>query len=160
MSSIIVNLATLHYSPIILQSVMSSFYHKIEPQKNNILLSYLVIPLFSNSKTFSFFKNAKRSTNTGKLTSTLITFSNKKENIIGLSERIFEFKELTNSCIQILIDSKAIVINENMSIELSNTEATLNTLDEKKIKSISNMAEILTEFDISSTFRILGINKL
>lgn len=157
MSSIIKNLSTLHYSPIILKDVIGLFYKDIDSTKNNILLSYLILPFYCNEKTFSFFKNARRSKSTGSLISSLITFNTKKENTAGLSEKIIEFKALTNTCIQIIIDSNSAIVDNNMSLIAKDFNA---DLDSNRKKAILNMAEILTEFDVVSTYRMLGIREI
>ncbi|WP_025119556.1 MULTISPECIES: three component ABC system middle component [unclassified Serratia (in: enterobacteria)] len=157
MSSIIKNLSTLHYSPIILKDVIGLFYKDIESTKNNILLSYLILPFYCNEKTFSFFKNARRSKSTGGLTSSLITFNAKKENTSGLAEKIIEFKALTNTCIQIIVDSDSAIIYDNMSLRVKDFNI---DLDSNRKKAILNMAEILTEFDVVSTYRMLGIREI
>lgn len=157
MSKIIENLANLHYNPIMLYPIIHTFYSKLEPHENNILLSYITLPLLTNKNTHSFFKNAKRNKITNKLTSSIITFSNKKENILGLQKKIQDYKNLTNRCIQILVDNNHIRINKNLSIEsLGIIDSEISATN----KTINNMAEILTEFDVLSTYRILGIKKL
>ncbi|CAI1670274.1 three component ABC system middle component [Serratia fonticola] len=157
MSSIIKNLSTLHYSPIILKDVIGLFYKDIGRTKNNILLSYLILPFYCNEKTFSFFKNARRNKSTGSLTSSLITFNSKKENTFGLAEKIIEFKPLTNTCIQIIVGSNNAFIDDNMSLIAKDFNV---DLDSNRKKAILNMAEILTEFDVVSTYRILGIREI
>lgn len=54
MTTAIEHLSNLHYNPIVHEYNFFEFYKALSPRKNDILLSYLVLPMYFNSKTNLF----------------------------------------------------------------------------------------------------------
>ncbi|MCM7279365.1 three component ABC system middle component [Enterobacter bugandensis] len=148
MTTAIEHLSTLYYSPIIHERGFLEFYTHLSPHKNDILLSYLVLPLYFNSTTNIFFRNVKS-------TSTIITFLNKRERLIGLENNLSQFKSLTNRCMQRLFDAGFISIDSTMSICV-NEKA--NISNDRKF--FSNLAKILSQNEVDVTYRLLGVKKI
>ncbi|EPC4046370.1 three component ABC system middle component [Enterobacter mori] len=148
MTTAIEHLSTLYYSPIIHERGFLEFYTSLSPRKNDILLSYLVLPLYFNSTTNIFFRNAKN-------TSSIITFLNKRERLIGLENNLAQFKTLTNRCMQRLFDEGYISIDSSMSICV-NEKANLSN----DRKFFSNLANILSQNEVDVTYRLLGVKKI
>ncbi len=149
MTTAIEHLSTLYYSPIVHEKLFLDFYSYIIPKEHDILLSYLVLPIYFHHKTYTFFNNAKK-------TSSLITLINKRDRLIGIENRITEFHGLTNRCMQRLIDGNAIIITKQMSIDVkikSNTNKNNNSF-------IFNLAKILSQNEVDITYRLLGVNKI
>ncbi|MGV2812617.1 three component ABC system middle component [Enterobacter cancerogenus] len=151
MTTAIEHLSNLHYNPIVHEYNFFEFYKALSPRKNDILLSYLVLPMYFNSKTNLFFRNAKT-------TSSIITLSNKRERLIGLENSLVQFKGLTNRCIQRLLDEGYITIDNAMSINVRERKG--NSLNNKNINFFSNLARILSQNEVDITYRLLGIKKL
>lgn len=150
MTTAIEHLSTLYYSPIIHEKLFLDFYSYIVPKEHDILLSYLVLPLYFNHKTYTFFNNAKK-------TSSLITLTNKRDRLIGIEKRISEFQGLTNRCLQRLIDENAAIITNQMSIHI---KTKLNTTKKNNNSFIYNLAKILSQNEVDITYRLLGVNKI
>jgi len=150
MTTAIEHLSTLYYSPIIHESLFLDFYSYIVPKKHDILLSYLVLPIYFNNKTYTFFNNAKK-------TSSLITLTKKRDRLIGIENRISEFQGLTNRCLQRLIDEDVIIINNQMSV---NIKSKLTTTKKHNNTFICNLAKILSQNEVDITYRLLGVNKI
>jgi len=72
---------------------------KIRNQNQNILLAYLVLPL-------ALHEESKQSLVGAKTTSSIHTFSKKKEIFFGLQDRVQAYKALTNKSIQYAIDNQ------------------------------------------------------
>lgn len=150
MTTAIEHLSNLYYSPIVHESGFLEFFTNLSSRRNDILLSYLVLPMYFNNKTNIFFRNAKN-------TSSIITLVNNRERLIGLENNLNQFKELTNRCIQRLFDEGHITIDSNMSIKVKEQS---NSICNKKNKFYSNLAKILSQNEVDITYRLLGIKRI
>ncbi len=152
MTTAIEHLANLHYSPIILSTLFEEFYFYVSPGRNNILLSYLVLPFYFTPLAKAFFTNAKKSSN-------LLTYVSKKERLAGLQCKVNDMNYLTNKCIQMSIDNRGLIINKDLSVTLSISAENIIKNNEKN-KFIFNMARIISEYDLSTVYKQLGIKKI
>ena len=153
-----VNNNTFLFTPLIVE-----FYKRLKVTNKNVLLSYLVLPLVLNKKS----KEALISSSTR---SSIFSFASNKqknkdgiknvENIFGLPDRIEEYKEQTNRCLQYAIDNGWISLNEDLSVNVVNSS--LNNSSELKDshKAASNLHKILKDLDVVTIYRLLGIKKL
>jgi len=162
MSKYIDSIYQVSNNPFMLTPLIVEFYRKLESTQKNILLSYLVLPLVLNNK-------SKEALITANTRSSIFGFvSNKKnsdgikhvENIFGLPQRIREYKELTNKCVQHAIDNKWIVINDDLSVDVLTSINDFSCELEDSYKAASNLYKIFKDLDVVTIYRLLGIKKL
>lgn len=147
-------LYTLYNNIFAYTPILHSFYQEYIGQDRDILLSYLILPLVLNETSRNQL---------AKLTvrSSLFTFCKYEECIIGLPERIKQYKAVTNDCIQYGVDSGLFTISDSLHIEVSKLENSENFIvDNDKIKASKKIAMILKSFDIPTIYRNLGVAEL
>ncbi|NCD00119.1 MAG: hypothetical protein EOL95_10520 [Bacteroidia bacterium] len=148
----------VHNNPFAFTPLIVVFYGQLPRKQKNILLAYLVLPLILNVR-------SKQTLQTVMTTSSIHSFidskdKNKRENIFGLPERIQNYKEITNQCIQHAIDNKWIKIHEDLSVEvLTRIDNKVKNLDHS-FKASSNLHKIFKDLDVVSIYRLLGVKKL
>lgn len=137
------------YTPL-----LHSFYEAYIGQDKDILLSYLILPLVLNETSRNkLVKLTARSS--------LFTFCKYEECIIGLPERIKQYKAVTNDCIQYGVDSGLFTVSDSLHIEVSELEKTKKFIvDSDKIKAAKKIAMILKSYDIPTIYRNLGVAEL
>ena len=163
MSKYIDNVYKVNNNTFLLTPLIVEFYKELKVTNKNVLLSYLVLPLVLNNKS----KEALISASTR---SSIFSFvSNKQknkdgvkhvENIFGLPDRIFEYKEQTNRCLQFAIDSKWISLNEDLSVNVLNKSGNKPLELKDSLKAASNLHKIFKDLDVVTIYRLLGIKKL
>ncbi len=154
MNLISYNYEILYYSPFILAPILESFYETADDQPRNVLLSYLVLPLTLSPSSQNFLKNSN-------ITSSLRTFTKNRENLFGLPERVQEYRDITNICIQLAINAGGIRIKEaDLSIEFINKNLDASSSPKNAIKAAQKFGKILKPLDIPSIYRFLGVKLL
>lgn len=153
MSKFVNSIYQIHNNPFVLAPLFVEFFRHIHPKPKNILLAYLVLPLVLH-------EDSKQSLVHARTTSSIHTFSKKKENFFGLQERIQLYKDLTNKCIQYTIDNQMIKISENLIVEVLITKN--NTVENLKesLKASSNLHKIFRDLDVVAIYRLLGVKEL
>lgn len=106
MSRMIDSFYEIYNSPFLLANYFLFAYKNLPASKNNALLAYLVLPIVLYPPSANFLKNAKA-------TSSLVSFRKGKERIAGLPNRILHYKEVTNQCLQYLMDNNLLCVDEN-----------------------------------------------
>lgn len=147
-------LYTLYNNIFAYTPLLHSFYEEYIGQDKDILLSYLILPLVLNETSRN--KLVKLT-----VRSSLFTFCKYEECIIGLPERIKQYKAVTNDCIQYGVDSGLFTVSDSLHIEVSKLENSENFIvDNDKIKASKKIAMILKSFDIPTIYRNLGVAEL
>lgn len=147
-------LYTLYNNIFVYTPIVYSFFEEYTGQDKDILLSYLILPLVLNK------------TSRGKLVnltsrSSLFTFCKYEECIIGLQERIKQYKNVTNDCIQYGIDGGLFTISDSLHIEVLKSEMPEKFIaDTEKMKAAKRLAKIFKSFDIPTIYRNLGVAEL
>lgn len=158
MNKFIDSVYKIHNNPFVLTPLIVKFYEQLEKKPNNILLAYLVLPLVLNER-------SKQTLRTARLTSSIHTFidssdKSKRENVFGLPERIQNYKEITNQCIQYAIDNQWISVKEDLSIEfLKKVDNKVENLNQS-FKASSNLHKIFRDLDVVTIYRLLGVKEL
>jgi len=158
MNKFIDNVSKIHNNPFVFTPLIVAFYEKIGEKPKNILLAYLILPIVLNER-------SKQTLQTVRTTSNIHTFmdskdKSKRENVFGLPERIKNYKEITNQCIQHAIDNQWIKVNEDLSIEfLKKVENKVENLNQS-FKASSNLHKIFRDLDVVAIYRLLGVKEL
>lgn len=137
----------------LLTPLILSFYKKYSGQSKDILLAYLVLPLVLHDNTRAWLEKARTN-------SSLTTFGRNRENYYGLPERIEEFKDITNRCLQYAIDKKAIDINSEMQVSILQAEIEYPGFLNDSVKAAENIYKIFKDLDIVTIYRSLGVKQL
>jgi len=158
MNKFIDSVYKIHNNPFVLTPLIVTFYEQLEKKPNNILLAYLVLPLVLNER-------SKLTLQTARTTSSIHTFidssdKSKRENVFGLPERIQNYKETTNQCIQYAIDNQWISVREDLSIEyLKKIDNKVENLNQS-FQASSNLHKIFKDLDVVAIYRLLGVKEL
>jgi len=158
MSKYIESVYKIYNNPFVFTPLIVAFYEKIKQKPKNILLAYLILPIVLNER-------SKQTLQVARSTSSIHTFidskdKSKRENVFGLPERIKNYKEITNQCIQHAIDNQCIKVNEDLSIEfLKKIDNKVENLN-RSFKASSNLHKILRDLDVVTIYRLLGVKEL
>lgn len=143
----------LHYSPFVLAPILAGFFRTAEPQKNSFLLSYIVLPLTLYPPSRSFLKNARKS-------SSLNTFWREPSRFYGIAERVKQYQEITNQCMQCCIDAEALAINENLTVVSLDKKLDISATPVDTVRAAQKLGALLKQLDVPAIYRILGVKKL
>jgi hypothetical protein len=154
MSKFVDNMSQIHNNPFVLSPLILKFFEHAPPKSKNILLAYLILPLVLHEDSKEWLCKKAR------ITSSIHTFKNKKENLFGLQERIYLYQDLTNKCIQHAVDNKLIRIEEDLIVDV--VESNIKTTDNLKdsLKASGNLYKVFRDLDVVSIYRLLGVKKL
>src|ERR1035437_4634959 len=99
----------LYNNPFLLAPLIIEFYSNYKSQPKDILLAYLIFPIVLHNESEKGLRRANSNRS-------LITYRRENNRICGLPERLSEYKELTQFCLQYEIDSEFVVVNKDLSI--------------------------------------------
>jgi hypothetical protein len=150
MSTAIDSFHTLHYSPYIIAPIFEGFFKTAERQRNSFLLSYIVLPLTLYPPSRTFLKSSNKN-------SSLTTFWREPSRFLGLSQRVEQYRELSNSCIQCCIDGGAMRIDENLSVIFLGRTLDASTAPADSVRAAEKLGELLKPLDVPAIFRLLGV---
>lgn len=153
MSKVVENIYKIHNNPFIFTPLIIKFYEKYFGQEKDVLLSYLILPLVLHEDTKLWLCKAN-------VRSSLHTFGAKKENFFGLPKRIVEYRDVTNKCLQNALNKKMIVINDNLSVQVIDSNSHCEASLKKSLKASANITKILKSLDVVAIYRLLGVKKL
>jgi hypothetical protein len=153
MSKVVNNLHTIYNNPFLFTPLILEFYRNYPGSDNDCLLSYLIFPLVLHESTRNTLKTAT-------VRSSLRTFFRNKENYYAIPNRIDEYKELTNICIQNGIDTKSLELKENMSIEFVGEEVVGPPFLSDSMRAARNLVKIIKNVDVVTVYRTVGAKSL
>lgn len=167
MSKAIQNLDILYNNPFILTPVIIAFYEKYEgKQQKDMFVAYLILPIVLYEYSKIVLKKPKKE---------LRTFINyvqkediknnkaeikKNDKLYGLPNRVDEFKELTNLCLQYAFDTGSLRLNKDLSITFIKNDFKIDQSILEYIKASQNLASLLKNEKITHIYMRLGIKKL
>lgn len=146
------HLYILHRTPFALAPVIHSFYQEWEPIENDILLSYLILPIVTYKPMHKFLKGARRD-------SSIRTMASETGRLVGLALRVEEFKPITNAALLILAAEKMLVITPELSARTINTPQALNA-DRLLLRYGQKLSMVMSGENVVSIYRMLGLKSL
>lgn len=167
MSRVIQHLNVLHNNPFILTPIIVNFYKNYQgKQPKDMFIVYLILPLVLYEFSNPFLKRKK----TG-LRTFISAFQkeqldkNKKEikkneKFFGLPDRIKEYKELTNICLQYAFDTGSLQLNQDLSITFLKNDFKIENSMKEYMKASKNLAHLLKKEKITHVYMRLGIKKI
>ena len=141
-----------------LTPIFVAFYHNLNPNSKNLLLSYLVLPLVLYKTSQEKIKNAN-------IRSSIFSFLDSKDkkkraNVYGLPKRVQDYKEITNQCILYAIKNKWLKLNDDLSVNvLKEQKNSISSLDDA-FKASSKLCNIFQDLDVDSIYQKLGVKEL
>jgi hypothetical protein len=153
MANAVDHIENFHRNAYILSPILEVFYKFSKERDRNITLSYLVFPLILHPESRNKLKFANKN-------SSIYTIFSEQSIYYGLSERVDEFKEVTNKCILLLDHEKSVSITRLMSImyKSSNLDTSLCSADE--LRAAKNLSILLNSHEIVEIYRKLGIKMI
>lgn len=147
------DLQVIKYNIFSLAPIIMSFYKECYTKQDNILLSYIIIPLVFSRKWNDTLLNTQKRSN-------LIHWI--KENKIpieGLADRIMFFRDYTSSALQYCFDMKWAFIDDNNNIILTeNREWDISP--NNNMKSATKINLLFKDMTVTQIYSSLGINKI
>jgi hypothetical protein len=153
MSNAIESFHELHYSPYVLSPILEGFFSNVTSQKRNLLLSYLVLPLTLYPPSKSFLKNSRRD-------SSLATFWREPYRFYGLSQRVQQYRELTNLCVQCCLDAETISIDEDLVVTVLGRTPDTSATPPDAVRAAEKLGTLLGLLEIPAIYRLLGVKRL
>ncbi len=155
MSKIVDSIYKVNNNPFIFAPLIVEFYKYSESRPKDILLSYLILPLvlYETSENSLYYSNTK---------SSISTFTRKKENLYGLTNRLNKYKDITNKCIQYLIDNNYLYLDEELIVNIVNVDKKLHCVPTLKraLKSSEKLNKVFKDYDVVEIYKLLGIKEL
>ena len=153
MSNAIQSFKVIHHNPFTLTPLFLAFYSSLPVKPKSLLLSYLVLPMVLNPHSRKFLVGATSR-------SSMRTLIRDRERLYGLAERIYEYRTLTNTCLQQAIDVNLIAVADDLSVIANPDHAQDGSSPDNMIKAAKRFGELLTPFDVPTIYRMLGIKRL
>lgn len=167
MSKFIENLNELYNNPFILTPIIVKFYEKYEGKQNkDLLLSYLILPLVLYEDSKIALLNKKKELRT------FINYTQKEEiekkkrevkkndKLFGLPDRVEEFREMTNLCMQYAFDIGCLQLNKDLSITFLEYKFEKDNSLVENLKVAENLAILLKKEKLIHIYMRLGIKSL
>jgi hypothetical protein len=154
MEKIVDNILIIRNNIFVLTPLLVSFYKNYQGRKNDLLLSYLILPVVLNQKCIESLQNINVKSN-------LIKLVSNKECMAGFSDRFEFYEQITNQCIQYAIDCGYIRILENLQVQVINDE--IQSIDPALAASMnlsSKLFKLFKSLDIVHIYYAFGIKSL
>lgn len=158
MSKSIKHLNTLYNNPFVLGHVLYSFYAGLNEKTDgnvskSILFAYLVFPLTLYPASQKYLKNSKRR-------SRLQILQGKHECLFGLSERIQNYKEITNLTIQHSCDISVFSVDSSLRVIVKSDWPKQFVAPPNASQAAKKLANLFHGYDVPSVYRALGVTEL
>ena len=153
MSNAIENYETLYNNPFVLMPLFHAFYKELPLQPKSVLLSYLILPLSLYPESRDFLSNAK-------VSSSLATLQKRSKCLYGLPQRVADYKNLTNLCIQYAFDLGVLAFDENLSLMVLSDSVDFALCPPDSARAARNLARLLGTHTPTEIYRTLGVKAL
>ena len=153
MSNALDHIDAFHHNAYILSPILERFFEFSEGKDNNILLSYLVLPLLLYPESRIKLKSANKN-------SSIYTIFSNQELLYGIAERVSSLKSLTNTCLLVLLHSESIVITESMTVSYKSGNLDSSLCPDETLRAARNLSILFNSHEVVEIYRKLGIKKL
>ncbi|WP_319779922.1 three component ABC system middle component [Maridesulfovibrio sp.] len=157
MNKTLESIFTIHNSPFLLSELLYTFYENscqrvLVPRQNDILLSYLVLPLvLPTDSRKSLIKSNK--------TSSLRSFI-KKGHHLGINEAIHNWMSLTNKSLQFLLNSDFVFCIDSVVLVNESKEFNKSLASDDMLNAVAKLEYLFSPLDVPTIYRLLGVKKL
>jgi hypothetical protein len=154
MKKIVENISIIHNNIFVLTPLLISFYKNYKGQKNDLLLSYLILPVVLNSKCIEELKVIRNNSNLMRLVAN-------KDCMVGFAERFEFYKQITNQCIQYAIDCNYITVTEDLQVKIINSDTLYTDPSLSNSTTLaSNLHKLFKSLDVVNIYCAFGIKDL
>jgi hypothetical protein len=154
MKKIVEHISIIHNNIFVFTPLLISFYKNYKGQKNDLLLSYLILPIVLNPNCIEELKVIRSNSN-------LVRLVANKECMAGFAERFEFYKQITNQCLQYAIDCHYITIMENLQIKVVNYDTLYtDSFLSNSITLASNLHKLFKSLDVINIYCAFGIKNL
>ncbi len=151
MSSIVDALYELKYNPFEYGPYLASFYSSLNVSENNLLLAQLVIPLCSHPL---FSKKISGAVFGDKKQSSIWSIFEERTKLYDLQERIDEFQDLTEQCIQYCLVNDWLSVDEHLLFLRKGNEAKSVFTQQK---SAEKLGRLFSGHSVVEIYAFLGV---
>lgn len=169
MSRTIEHLYTLYNNPFYLAPIIVKFYEHYKGRHDkDVLLAYLILPLVLNedSRRPLLKKDSRRTIRTyfnfhKKLDEVKgVEEVKKNKKLFGLSDRVEEFKQMTNLCLQYAIDRGCLSITDDLCISFNRFDFEHDNTLVEYLAAAENLAVMFRNDKITHIYMMFGIKNL
>lgn len=153
MTKITDNLRIIHNNPFIMAPLFTNFFYSLTEAENNYLFCYLLLPLVLKKDRRNFILNSKSN-------SSIHTFKKNQSRLVGLSDDVQYYKELTHNTMQHTIDNNWLVINDNLSVRVKENPQNIQRNLTSSYNASEKVSNILGDLDVLTVYRLLGIKSV
>lgn len=153
MANALDHIDTFHHNAYILSPVLERFFEFCEGKDNNILLSYLVLPLLLYPESRIKLKSANKN-------SSIYTIFSEQELLYGIGDRVNSLKSLTNTCLLLLLHSDSITMTDSMSVNYKSSKLDSSLCSNEILRAAKNLSILFNSHEVVEIYRKLGIKKL
>lgn len=153
MSDPIEHLNSLHNNPFIFAPALAAFFDSIGDKENGFLLAYLLLPITLHLPARNFLQKARPNSN-------LRTMLKDHTYIHGLSDRVIQYKDLTNITINYLLDLRKVVVQDQLKISV-NGDIKFAAIAPPGLTDASViLGNFFRPYEVQMIFRMLGVMSL
>lgn len=150
MSDPIHHLKVLHNNPFIFSSILLAFFNSLGNKERGLLLGYLVLPLALSMPSRVFLKRANSR-------STIRSMMSDRSRIFGLEKRIKQYRWLTQTTFQYLLDSGFIAVHDQLNVSVCKEQLLGGPAPEGTIKAARRLGMLFQPYDVPTIYRMLGV---
>ncbi len=150
--SIVDHYDAIFHNPVVISEMLETFYSHLGAKEKSLLLAYLVLPLSMSS----YSKESLQNLNSR---SSLRTFLQVNDRIIGVQGRIKTYWQQTSNALQYSLERGILLMDKELSITTTNAFSQ-KTRKGKKGKEVESLAKIFQPLDVVSIYRMLGVKSL
>lgn len=143
---------TLQRSPFALAPVIHQFFANSQPRENDILLSYLILPMVLYPEMQKYLLTVRK-------TSNIRTLCREQSRLIGLTHNVQQLKPQTNAALLVLDAERRIEITEKLSVK-SIADINIDNADKIQLEAARRLSMVLENIDVVSIYRTLGFKSL
>jgi hypothetical protein len=144
----------IYNNPFILTPILIAFYKNYVGNKNDVLLSYLVLPIVLEPDHITEIKVINSRTR-------LSRFTKNREFMSGFYDRLKAYKGMTNFCLQYAIDSNYIRIDEEMQVHVINQDTLfIEPTLSNALRIANTVPKVFKNINVVNIFKAFGIKEL
>ena len=147
------DLQVLKYNIFSLAPIILSFYKECCTKQDNVLLSYIIIPLIYSRKWADILLSIQKRSNL------VHWIKENKVPVEGLSDRIHFFKNYTTSALQYCFDMKWAFIDDNNNIILTDNKE-WDIVQNINMKSAVKINYLFKDMTVAQVYSSLGLGKI
>lgn len=154
MSRAVDSIYTILNNPFTYEELFTTFYKNYNNKENDLLLSYLILPLVLNEDSRRKILHLNKKSN-------LLSLTKDRNSIIGLELMITENMTLTNKCIQLCLAHGYLILGNKMELVRTDKLLSQKVLNDNELsRAVKKIAQLIETYDVVSVYRMLGVKNI